>query len=309
MKYVVILCAALFVAVIILIIKVVLLQRGFDELTENIEDQVSGSTNIPVTLTTSDKHARRTAVTLNREFRKLREERIRFEDGNRTVKNAVTGISHDLRTPLTAITAYLDLMDEEPDEKKRMEYLERIKNRTGSLTELTEELFKYSTVSDKTYETALNEGGDASPIDIRRSLEECLISFYAAFKAKDIEPEVDLPESPVIVLCNAKSANRIFENIIGNALKYAEGALSVKLTPDGCAVFENPASDLTPVIVAKLFDRYYTVREAAQSTGLGFSIARDLIEKNGGTIEASLNNNDLKITVRFMRYEDESSNT
>ena len=106
-------------------------------------------------------------------------------------------------------------------------------------------------------------------------MEECILSFYAAFKNKGIEPEIELPDEPVYVLCEKKSANRIFENIISNALKYADEALKVKLDVTGCATFSNPAPDLTPVSAAKLFDRYYTVKEGSASTGLGFSIARE----------------------------------
>ncbi|WP_303753189.1 HAMP domain-containing sensor histidine kinase, partial [Enterococcus sp. S86.2] len=115
-----------------------------------------------------------------------------------------------------------------------------------------------------------------------RVLEECMLSFYAAFKKKGIEPDIEIPDEPVFVLCDKKSANRIFENIIGNAIKYADNDLEVKLDTKGQVIFSNPAPDLTPVSAAKLFDRYFTVKEGNASTGLGFSIAKELITRNGG---------------------------
>ena len=306
MKILIVLCVLLAIALIAAVVKIVLLRRGFDELTENIEDQVRCDTQIPVTLTTTDAHARKTAETINRELKNLQDERNEYIDGNRKVSEAVTAISHDIRTPLTAINSYLDLMAEEKDEELKRQYLERIKSRTLSLSELADELFKYSTSTDPSRYPVADTDSESGTVDICRVLEECILSFYAAFKDKGIEPEIELPEHSVSVICDRKSANRIFENIISNAIKYADDALTVKLDGEGCAVFSNPAPDLTPVSAAKLFDRYYTVKEGNSSTGLGFSIAKELITRNGGTIESELKDGVLSIIVRFCLAEGKS---
>ena len=210
----------------------------------------------------------------------------------------MTGISHDLRTPLTAIKSYLEMIEDESDEETKKEYLARIRNRTDALTDLTEELFKYTTSSDKGIVTSDIVIEDT---DIRRVLEECLISFYGSFTKKGIEPKISMPEAPVLAKCSRKDANRIFENMIGNALKYSEGNLTIVLTSDATVTFENPAPSLTPLTVSKLFDKYYTVNDAEGSTGLGFSIAKELIERNGGSIDATLTGSDLKIELKFHR--------
>lgn len=307
MIYLIALCILLVIALFAAVVKIVLLRRGFDELTENIEDQVKGNTQIPVTLTTSDTHAKRTAETLNRELINLKNERNEYIDGNRKVAAAVTEISHDIRTPLTAINSYLDLMKDETDEELKEQYLERIKNRTLSLSDLADELFKYSTSTDPERYSSKNEEQTSEPVDICRILEECILSFYAALTGKGIEPVIELPEHPVFVLCDSKSANRIFENIISNALKYSQDDLTVKLDDKGTVTFCNSAPDLTPVSAAKLFDRYFTVNEGSSSTGLGFSIAKDLIERNSGTINADLIDGVLSINVRFKQQEPKTS--
>lgn len=297
----IILCIMLAIALAAAVVKIVLLRRGFDELTDNIEDQVKGDTQIPVTLSTADPHARRAAETINRELINLQKERNEYLDGNRKVAEAVTGISHDIRTPLTAINSYLDLMADEKDEELKAQYLERIKSRTLSLSELADELFKYSTSADPARYPVQNETSSDGNVDICRILEECILSFYAAFKKTGIEPQIELPDGPVNVFCDSRSANRIFENIISNALKYADGSLDIRLDDSGCAVFSNPAPELTPVSSAKLFDRYYTVREGTSSTGLGFAIAKELITRNGGTIESELKDGILFVKVHFKR--------
>ena len=308
MPVLIVICVLLAIALTLAVIKIVFLRRGFDELTENIEDQVSGKTQIPVTLTTSDAHARHTAEILNRELKNLDRERNEYLDGNRKVAEAVTGISHDIRTPLTAINSYLDLMADEKDEALKAQYLERIKSRTLSLSDLADELFKYSTSTDPERYPVQTESIASEPIDICRVLEECMLSFYAGFKKRGIEPDIEIPDEPVFVLCDKKSANRIFENIIGNAIKYANNDLKVKLDPKGQVIFSNPAPDLTPVSAAKLFDRYFTVNEGHASTGLGFSIAKELITRNNGTIEADLKDGILMITVSFNLKEAEEQN-
>ena len=308
MPVLIVICVLLAIALTLAVIKIVFLRRGFDELTENIEDQVSGKTQIPVTLTTSDPHARHTAEILNRELKNLDRERNEYLDGNRKVAEAVTGISHDIRTPLTAINSYLDLMADEKDEALKAQYLERIKSRTLSLSDLADELFKYSTSTDPERYPVQTENIASEPIDICRVLEECMLSFYAGFKKRGIEPDIEIPDEPVFVLCEKKSANRIFENIIGNAIKYANNDLKVKLDPKGQVIFSNPAPDLTPVSAAKLFDRYFTVNEGHASTGLGFSIAKELITRNNGTIEADLKDGILMITVSFNLKEAEEQN-
>ena len=303
MKILIPLCIVLVIALVIAVVKIVLLRRGFDELTENIEDQVIGKTQIPVTLTTTDPHARRTAETLNRELVNLQNERNEYIDGNRKVAEAVTSISHDIRTPLTAINSYLDLMDDETDEEVKKQYLERIKSRTLSLSDLADELFKYSTSTDQSKYPVNENSSSSEAIDICRVLEECMLSFYAAFTDRGIEPQIEIPEHPVYVVCDTKSANRIFENIISNALKYADDAFIVKLDDSATATFSNPAPDLTPVSAAKLFDRYFTVNEGSESTGLGFSIAKELISRNEGSIDANLVDGVLTISVNFRRQD------
>lgn len=285
------------ILLILALCKIRYLRKGYDELTENIKDQVSGKTGVPVTLSTSDPKARHCAEVLNAELKTLNEERVRFEGGNQTVKDAVTGISHDLRTPLTAIKSYLEMIEEESDEEVKKEYLARIKSRTDTLADLTEELFKYTTSSDRS-ET---HTAPAEEIDLKRILEECLISFYAAFNSKGIEPSITMPEEEVSIRCSRRDISRILENIIGNAIKYSEGDLTIDLTKEGEVTFSNKASELTPLTVSKLFDRYYTVNDAEGSTGLGFAIAKELTENNGGSIDAKLQGDLLVIELKFAR--------
>ena len=290
----IVISAVLAVVVIALVIKVVLLKRAFTEIDGQVKDHLDGTNSSAFALSTSDKDARKLANDLNSELQELHAERIFLKDGDKKMKENVTAISHDLRTPLTAINSYVDLLASETDETKRSEYLERIKDRTSELKDLTGELFKYSVSSDVRYDSQLS----AEDLDLQSIIENSLISFYKEFSSKGITPETDFPSSKVTVNCSRKTLMRIFDNVFSNVAKYAT-SLSVALTPDGVVTVTNDAPDLTPVQVSKLFDKYYTVTDGRNSTGLGLSIAKDLAVNIGGSISASLNSGMLTVRIEF----------
>ena len=116
---------------------------------------------------------------------------------------------------------------------------------------------------------------------------------------KGIQPEIKLPEEPVYRELDAGAVNRIFSNIISNALKYSDGDLSVVMDTDGSITFTNTAHNLNAVTVGRLFDRFYTVEASRNSTGLGLSIAKLLIERMGGTISAQYAKNKLNIVIKI----------
>lgn len=290
----IVLSAVLAVTVIALAVKVVLLKRAFTEIDTQVKDHMDGTNSSAFQLSTADKDARKLANDLNSELQELHAERVFLKDGDKRMKENVTAISHDLRTPLTAINSYVDLLSAETDEAKRSEYLERIKDRTSELKDLTGELFKYSVSSDTQYDSQLS----AEDVDLQSIIENSLISFYKEFSSKGITPKTDFPSSKVNVNCNRKALMRVFDNVFSNVAKYAT-SLSVTLTSDGVVTVTNDAPDLTPVQVSKLFDKYYTVSDGSNSTGLGLSIAKELVGNMGGSISAELNDGMLTIRMVF----------
>lgn len=263
------------------------LRRAFDDIKEQIPERVNGDTNTPITLSTSDKKARDAAECINKELRILNEERMKYRTGNRDIDNAVANISHDLRTPLTAMNSYIDLLMEETDETTKMEYLKRLKNRTEVMTGLTNELFNYSVAASEN-DIKGNIISTDEKCNIKAVLEDCILSFYNSFVDKGITPDINIPDENVLVCIDTKIAYRILENIIGNGLKYAKNSFEILLTTDGSIRFSNYAPELTQVDVAQLFDRFYTVKNSTASTGLGLSIAKDLVRSYGGDVTADL---------------------
>ena len=234
------------------------------------------------------------ASRINRQLRALRKERLKLQTGNDELTTAVTNISHDLRTPLTAICGYLDLLEQEPQSEKSGRYLAVIRERTDAMHSLTEELFRYSVITATIDELCMER------VSLNDILEQSLAGFYGALSAHDITPEIRIPEAAVVRKLNAAALRRIFDNILSNAVKYSSSDLAVSLMPDGAVTFSNSAPSLSRVQAERLFDRFYTVETARSSTGLGLSIAKLLTEKMGGTITAEYESGHLQICIAFL---------
>ena len=287
-----ILCGVLAVVIVILMVKIRIMQKSMDEICSCLSEHLSSDTNQLITVSSSDNHVRHLASEIARQLTELRRQRRQYISGDRELKEAVTNISHDLRTPLTAICGYLELLEAEEMANNTRRYVEQISNRTEALKALTEELFRYSvisSVSDLSYEK----------VNVGRVLEDTLISFYGAFEQKNITPNISLTDSVIVRSLDKSALSRIFGNIISNALKYSDGDFSVTMTETGEITFSNTASELSSVDVGKLFDRFYTVDSARKSTGLGLSIAKLLTERMGGHISAEYREKTLSIMISF----------
>lgn len=141
--------AAIGIAVIIitvLIMKIYLLKKSAAEMETAFSESLQTDTNVLIDISSRDKHMRSLAAGINKQLRMLRKERHRFQQGDTELKNAVTNISHDLRTPLTAICGYLDLLETQEKSEEAERYLTIIRERCTLLTQLTEELFRYSVI-------------------------------------------------------------------------------------------------------------------------------------------------------------------
>ena len=130
-----------------LLAKIYFLCKSAQEITEAFRDRLTVDTNTLISISTRDRFMRKLAADINTQLRQLRKERHRYQQGDLELKEAITNISHDLRTPLTAINGYLDLLEREEMSETVRRYVLQIQNRTEVLKKLTEELFRYSIVS------------------------------------------------------------------------------------------------------------------------------------------------------------------
>ncbi len=288
-----VLCAVLAVTVLLLVWKIVLLRRSADALRQGLQERLETDTNTLLSIPSRDGAMRALAAGLNSQLRQLRRQRQRYQNGDRELKEAVTNISHDLRTPLTAICGYLDLLRRGDKPEQQARYLDLIAERTEAMKLLTQELLQYSVAA----------GGEQAlarePVDLNAAIEAAVASFYGVLTERGIEPQVTLPEKRVIRTLDHAALSRVLDNLMSNALKYSGGDLRITLDENGTITLSNAAPELDEIQVGQLFDRFFTVEAARRSTGLGLSIAKALTERMGGTITARYEKGRLVICLSF----------
>lgn len=276
---------------ITLVLKIYSIKKSIKEIQKSIENILNTDTNNLILI--SDASVKKLAIFLNKELKEMRKQKLQYEYGNQELKRNITNVSHDLRTPLTAIKGYIELLKEESLTQNGRKYISVINRKTEELTELTEQLFDFAKILDT--DMVLTK----EKCYLNELLEEVLASYYPIFKEKDIVPEVLICKEKVEKELNKASMIRVFENIFSNVVKYSNGNFKVELKNNGEIIFSNKATSLDATTVQKIFDRYFSVENAKESTGIGLSIAKQLVELNGGSISADYVKNVLVIEVRL----------
>lgn len=279
------------------LLKIRMLHKAAKEIRDAFSERLQTDTNTLINLSSRDREMRALAASINLQLKELRRQRRRFQQGDLELKHAVTSLSHDIRTPLTAVCGYLELLEQEELSPNAQRYLEIVQNRTNTLEQLTEELFQYSIIQGAESPLRL------SVLSINPVLEESIAAFYASFRAHHITPEIEMPDHAVFVMADPSALSRVFANLLSNVLKYSGGDLRICLWDSGEILFSNYAPGLDEIQVGKLFDRFYTVEAAQNATGLGLSIAKSLMGQMGGSIQASFENQRLQIHIRLKKTD------
>lgn len=222
------------------------------------------------------------------------------------VKQEITNISHDLRTPLTSILGYLELMQEEVLTREQSEYLDIVRKRSKHLDTLITQLYEYTRLTN--HELKLH----MEALDLRLLLQEHLLSFYQEFEAKGICLSPALGEHPVMVRADKNALNRILHNLTSNILKYGSSKAEITLTEAANEIIltcSNQAPSLTKEETEHLFDPFFTADNArtSQKSGLGMTVARLLTEQMGGSMTAELKEGILTIICSYPKMLPDST--
>jgi signal transduction histidine kinase len=280
------------IIIIVLCLKIYLMKRSARDIANEFADRLKTDTNTLIYISSHDKDMRYLSDSINKQLKILRKEHLQYHQGNTELKNAITNISHDLRTPLTAIAGNLYMIGKTDNLSEISEYVGAIEERTETMKQLTEELFRYSMiVSNESKE-------DTDEVFVNQVLAESISSFYPVLTEKGITPQIHLTDARIVRNVSRSELARVFSNLLNNAVKYSNGDLDITLSDTGEITFANTAKELSTVEVEQLFDRFYTVEVARNSTGLGLSIARTLVERMGGSITAEYD--DGRLTIRIM---------
>lgn len=216
------------------------------------------------------------------------------------IHETITNLSHDIRTPLTSLDGYFQLLTESDSGEERARYSEVIRKRIAALRGILEELFTYAKLQDKEYQPALEQ------IEINQIVYDVVFSFYEDCKARGMEPQVDICEERVSICGDGAVIARMLQNIIKNSLEHGKKDVQIRLKLMEEQVIFSCANDVENaenIDLNRVFDRFYKAdaSRSVSSTGLGLAIAKGLAEKIGAQIRAELAEGMFVVTVVFAR--------
>ncbi|MDB8789170.1 HAMP domain-containing sensor histidine kinase [Romboutsia sp. 1001216sp1] len=248
----------------------------------------------------NDKDVEKIAESFNIFLQEQKQLEINIRNREENLKQSISNISHDLRTPLTAIRGYITLLENCTEEERNM-YIGILSKKSEELNNLLNNFYELSIFDNDSYQI------DIKAIDIVEIIMGTVISNYALIKNKEIEIDNRLPSKPIEVQGEEVVCSRIIQNLVSNAIKYSTGYISIELKEfDEYVIFKirNSVSDLTQDDLKYLFDRFYTADKSRNrsGSGLGLFIVKVLLDKIDGEVyEVSLNDDILSISILF-RY-------
>lgn len=229
---------------------------------------------------------------LNRLQKSHHQEQIQFERAEKQLKQNITSLAHDIRTPLTGAAGYVQLARECEEPQKQAYYLQVASDRLGELGDMLEELFLYTKLTSEEFTPDMRE------VQVLPLLSDCLVGLYHRFEEKGSSPQVDFVQEGFRVRADEECLRRIFHNLIQNALQHGSGDILIQ-QEEGRLIFENAVSETSRPDPEHIFDRFYKADSARRkgSSGLGLFIVKELAERMNGSVQALLEGDRLRITL------------
>lgn len=253
-----------------------------------------------VKLAVPDKDAEELLMVMNESLQVIREQKNVYAKREKELKQQIENISHDLRTPLTSMLGYLRIMETGNLSPEDREDLQTVIRKAERLQELITQFYEYTKVTSTDYSLSLEN------IEVTKLLREAMADAYSELEKRQLEVEVNIPQGPLEIRGNVNAMQRVLQNLLQNAVRYAKGCLEVSVYEREGEVeicFANDVEDMNVSDVEHLFERFYTTDASRTqgSTGLGLTIAREFVEKMKGSMEAELVGEKLRIVMRFVR--------
>lgn len=234
---------------------------------------------------------------LNQILEVRKKERKVYLEKEQAIADTYTNLSHDIRTPLTSLDGYVQLLSESRDEKEQEYYLGIVRERISSLKDMLEELFIYTKLKNESYQPDLKD------CDLNRVLKETLFSYYEDWLRLGIELEFAIEKEPLHIMADDKALRRVIQNIIKNGMDHGSRRIKISLDKIGKAavlVFQNEVENPGEIDPEKVFERFYKADRARSrnTTGLGLSIAREFVLKMDGEIWAEIDRNYFLVKIK-----------
>ena len=235
---------------------------------------------------------------LNELLELRRKEKQQYQEKETLIADTYTNLSHDIRTPLTSLDGYFQLMEECENVEDQRRYLNIIHERIHSLNEMLEELFMFTKLKNESYRLELTS------CCINRILKETVFSYYDDWVRREIQPDIQITEEQLYIDGNKQGLSRIIQNVIKNGLDHGEKKIRIVLKREqnrAVLRISNQVIASEQIDIEHVFDRFYKADAARSktSTGLGLSIAREFVRRMNGEIGAKIEENEFIVEMRF----------
>lgn len=282
-----------------LLVRLILQKREVRNISEQIDVICSDSSRKKIDLLLIDRDLNDLAAKFNRYMAHCENQQIGTHVQDRKLKEAVSNLSHDLRTPLTSMIGYLQLIavDDLSEEQKRR--IDIVASKSNQMKELVEAFFELS----------LLESDETKPgwerINLTNLMSDLVAEYVPRIEAAGFALSINIPGQPVFVIADRNMLIRVISNLLDNALRHGKISLTVTLdTQDtSCRItVSNGISTMPGIDVDRIFDRFYTTApERGTGSGLGLPIVKLLMERMGGSVEASIEQSELSIVCRIQQ--------
>ncbi len=287
---------AAIICCMMLVVYLLALKRQMRNITDELDRTAKRSYNRLVRIPLFDNDLNSLTSAINREIDDRKRMKIKSEETEKALRQAISDIAHDLRTPLSVIKGELQIMnsnsDNDPEQKS---YIDVCIRKTDELKNM----------ADGFFELALLESRDECPELKRINLTNLLMQFIAEneglIRLNSLEPEIIFPDSTVFAMGDEEYLKRILGNLLGNVIKYSSGSFTLRLTDNGEISIANPVGNAEAIDTERIFDRSYRADPSRKSgsAGLGLYIVRLLCDKIFAEVSASADTNSLTVTIKL----------
>lgn len=287
----------LIIIIAILLTFIIRYKRDINSISNQIIKSKGEYTNIR--MNTLDKDIEDLVISINELFENNQKKYVKIEHREEELRRSIANLSHDLRTPLTSIMGYIQLIKADKLTKEdREKYVYIVHKRTETLQSLISSFYELSRIESSEYKFNLKA------VNLSNLLYETVALYYDDFVKNNIEPEIKVDKNVHQIITDEKAVMRIFSNLVSNVIKHGERKVIIELRQENGYIvteFKNNVQGLKEEDVVHLFDRFFTVDLARsdKNTGLGLSITKALVEQLGHEIEAILDNEILTIKVKW----------
>lgn len=292
---------AIWILILLLLISLlinILMIKEINSICEQVRFLINNNSQMRINTSFSIKTFMEFAEIINNFLDSYHNKEKAYINKEKYLQNTIRGLSHDIRTPLTSLDGYLQLIANNKENINNDKYFSIMRNRISSLNNILDQLFTFVKLQENEYKLEMEK------IDFTSLALQTLFNYYEDFKFRNIEPKINFPNKKIFINANTDALERIFQNIYKNILEHGQNPISLSISEDEkklIFVSKNKTKDGLTINKDDLFKEFYKASDSrnGSSTGLGLAITKALVEKLNGKITADISDNYFAIEISF----------